>query len=65
MQGKEGKPVIADKYTPKTEVMADLLKDARDNGEHHPKEKKIKSFLEDLSSSPKKDSSESKKHEDE
>ena len=65
LQGKEGKPVIADKYTPKTEVMADLLKDARDNGEHHPKEKKIKSFLEDLSSSPKKDSSESKKHEDE
>ncbi len=59
---KESKPVVATKYElretldQKQKEMADIFKDVRDKGEVKTKEMKISTFLEDLSSSSKKDS---------
>jgi hypothetical protein len=54
----EAKPVIASKYNPQTskEEVADIFKDVRDKVEIRPKNEKIRTFLKDLSSVPKKDS---------
>jgi DNA-binding transcriptional ArsR family regulator len=61
---KESKPVIANKYSPRVvkqqEEMAEIfqeVRDLRDKEEYKTKEEKINKFLEDLSSSNKKDSS--------
>ncbi len=60
---KESKPIVANKYEPrevsldqKQKEMAEIFKDVRDKGEVKTKEMKISTFLEDLSSSSKKDS---------
>lgn len=54
---KEIEPVIADTYHPKQEEMAEIFRDARVKGEQRTKTTKISTFLEDLSSSSKKDTS--------
>ena len=59
---KESKPVIANTYNPRKAdkrmvEVAEIFKDVRDKGELKPKQPKISTFLEDLSSSSKKDTS--------
>jgi len=60
---KESKPVIANKYDPKAaeldkqREMAEIFQEARIKGELKTKETKISTFLEDLSSSSKKNAS--------
>ncbi len=66
LKGEEGAPVIANRYMPskedlgkndkqqKREEMAELFKDLGNKGVQQPKEKKIQTFLTDLSSNPKK-----------
>lgn len=56
---KESKPVVANVYSPKMaqrEEMAEIFKDVRDKGGQKTKETKISTFLEDLSSSSKRES---------
>ncbi|MHA1274716.1 MAG: hypothetical protein ACTSVV_11325 [Promethearchaeota archaeon] len=63
---RESKPVIATTYNPKRVdrrmiQMAEIFKDVRDKGDARLKQPKISTFLEDLSSSSKRDSSNLKK----
>ena len=63
----EAKPEIASKYNPRTskEEVADIFKDVRDKVEIRPKDVKIRTFLKDLSSVPKKDSPKNDEYKDE
>ncbi|MHA1150287.1 MAG: hypothetical protein ACTSR8_18830 [Promethearchaeota archaeon] len=56
---RETKPVVATTYNPRVSTtmaeVAEIFQDVRDKGELKPKQPKISTFLEDLSSSSKKD----------